>query len=156
MSFQAYAHPETLPSSASFRVARLLELETEGPDIMSDLQLAKRIAGGLQPRSVFALGNLIGKNRVIGAIVPEATLRRAHKAGKPLSRELSERLYEIGRVVDVVCVVYHGDREGIEAFLNRPHALLDGETPLDVARSSSAGADAVLNLVRRIQASVVV
>ena len=156
MDLQAYAHPETLPASVSVRIARLLELEIEDPDAMGDLQLAKRIAGGLQPSSVFALGDVIGKSRVIGAIVPEATLRRARRAGKPLSRELSERLYEVGRVVDAVSVVYHGDREGIEAFLNRPHALLDGETPLDVAKSSSAGADAVLNLVRRIQASVVV
>ena len=123
---------------------------------MGDLELAKCVAGGLQPSSVFALGDVIGKRRVIGAMVPEATLRRARKAGKPLSRELSERLYEVGRVVDAVSVVYHGDREGIEAFLNRPHSLLDGESPLDVARSSSAGAVAVLNLVRRIEASVLV
>lgn len=156
MNLEIYAHPETLPSSAPVRVAKLLKLDIEDPDAMGDLQLAKRIAGGLQPSSVFALGDVIGKSRVIGAIVPEATLRRARRAGKPLSRELSERLYEVGRVVDAVSVVYHGDREGIEAFLNRPHALLDGETPLDVAKSSSAGADAVLNLVRRIQASVVV
>ncbi len=156
MNLQAYANPASLPSSVSFRVARLLELEIDDPEAMGDLQLAKRIAGGLLPRSVFALCDAIGRSRVIGAIVPEATLRRARKAGKPLSRELSERLYEVGRVVDAVSVVYHGDREGIEAFLNRPHSLLDGESPLDVARSSSAGADAVLNLVRRIQASVVV
>ena len=156
MNLEIYAHPETLPASVSVRVAKLLELDIEDPDAMGDVQLAKRIAGGLQPSAVFALSDVIGKNRVIGAIVPEATLRRARKAGKRLSRELSERLYEVGRVVDAVSVVYHGDREGIEAFLNRPHALLDGETPLDVAKSSSAGADAVLNLVRRIQASVVV
>ena len=156
MDLQAYAHPETLSASVSFRVARLLELEMEDPDAMGDLQLAQRIAGGLPPRSVFALGDVIGRSRVIGAIIPEASLRRARKAGKPLSRELSERLYEVGRVVDAVSVVYHGDREGIDAFLHRPHALLDGQTPLDVARSSSAGADAVLNLMRRIQASVVV
>lgn len=156
MNLQAYADPETLPASASFRVARLLELEMEDPDAMGDLQLAQRIAGGLQPRSVFALGDIIGKSQVIGAIIPEASLRRARNAGKPLSRELSERLYEVGRVVDAVSVVYHGDRKGIEAFLHRPHALLEGETPLNVARSSSAGADAVLSLVRRIQASVVV
>ncbi len=156
MNLESYAHPASLPSSVSFRVARLLALEVEDPEDMGDLQLAKRIAGGLQPSSVFALGDVIGKSRVIGAMVPEATLRRARKAGKPLSRELSERLYEVGRVVDAVSVVYHGDRGSIEAFLNRSHSLLDGESPLDVARSSSAGAVAVLNLVRRIEASVVV
>ena len=76
------------------------------------------------------------------------------KANKRLSRELSERLYEMGRVVDAVGRAYHGDRQAIDTFLNRPHPLLDGETPFDMARSSSAGADAVLNLVRRAEAGI--
>ena len=36
----------------------------------------------------------------------------------------------------------------------RPHPLLEGETPFDLARSSSAGAEAVLNLVRRAEAGI--
>ena len=72
----------------------------------------------------------------------------------PLSRELSERLYEIGRVVDAVSSAYRGDWEAIDKFLNRAHPLLEGETPFDMARSSSAGADAVLNLIRRAEAGV--
>ena len=40
----------------------------------------------------------------------------------------------------LVSRAYHGDRDAIEAFLNRPHPLLEGETPFDMARSSSAGA----------------
>ena len=46
---------------------------------MSDVQLAKRIAGGLHPTSVFALVEVLGRSRVIGPIIPEATLRRARK-----------------------------------------------------------------------------
>ena len=123
MNLESYAHPASLPSSVSFRVARLLDLEVEDPEDMGDLQLAKRIAGGLQPSSVFALGDVIGKSRVIGAMVPEATLRRARKAGKPLSRELSERLYEVGRVVDAVSVVYHGDRGSIDVIEGADHGF---------------------------------
>ena len=41
-------------------------------------------------------------------------------------------------------------------FLERPHPLLDGATPLDMARSCSAGAHAVLNLLRRAEAGVAV
>lgn len=76
------------------------------------------------------------------------------QARKALSRQLSERLYEVGRVVDAVSRAYHGDRAAIEAFLNRPHPLLEGETPFDMARSNSAGAEAVLNLIRRAEAGV--
>ena len=66
----------------------------------------------------------------------------------------SERLQEVSRVVDAVSRAYRGDQDAIEAFLNRPHPLLDGETPFDLARSSSAGAEAVLNLVCRAEAGV--
>ena len=154
MRIESYADPSTLPPGQSVRVAGLLAIQN--PDEVSELQLARHVANGLQPEAVFALGDVIGKNRVIGQIVPEATFRRTLKAGKPLSREHSERLYEIGRVVDAVSLFYHGDQQAIETYLNRPHPLLDEQTPFELATSSSAGAEAVLNLIRRMEASVAV
>ena len=152
MNIQAYADPADLPASEAARVARLLAIDA--PDVLSDVQLARRVAGGLLPLAAVALAEVLGRSRVIGPVVPEATLRRVRKAGKPLSRELSERLYEVGRVVDAVGRAYRGDRDAIDAFLNRPHLLLEGETPFDMARSSSAGAEAVLNLIRRAEAGI--
>ena len=141
-----------LPGSEVTRVARLLDLEE--PDNLNDVQFARRVSRGFYTRSVTALAAVLGTKRVVGPVVPEATLRRARKANKRLSREISERLYEVGRVVDAVSRAYHGDRNAIEEFLNRPHPLLEGETPFDMARSSSAGAEAVLNLIRRAEAGV--
>ena len=66
----------------------------------------------------------------------------------------SERLQEVDRVVDAVSRAYRGDQDAVEAFLNRPHPLLEGETPLDRARSGSAGAEAVLKLVQRAEAGI--
>ena len=152
MNLQAYADPADMPASEAARVARLLAID--GPDLLNDVQLARRVSGGLLPRAAVALAEVLGRNRVVGPVVPEATLRRVRKAGKPLSRELSERLYEVGRVVDAVSRAYHGDRDAIDTFLNRPHPLLEGETPFDLARSSSAGAEAVLNLLRRAEAGM--
>ena len=154
MDIQAYADPADLPASEAARVARLLAIDE--PDILSDVQLAQRVSGGLLPRAAAALAEVLGRNRVVGPVVPEATLRRVRKARRPLSRELSERLYEVGRVVDAVGRAYRGDRDAIDTFLNRPHPLLDGETPFDMARSSSAGAEAVLNLIRRAEAGIAV
>ena len=153
MNLQAYADPTDMPASEAARIARLLAID--GPGVQSDVQLAQRISGGLLPRAVAALAEAIGRSRVVGPVVPEATLRRVRKAGKPLSRELSERLYEMGRVVDAVGRAYHGDREAIDTFLHRPHPLLEGETPFDMARSSSAGTEAVLNLIHRAEAGMV-
>ena len=152
MTLQAYADPTEIPASEAVRIARLLAID--GPDLVSDVQLARRVSSGLLPRAAVALAEVLGRNRVVGPVVPEATLRRVRKARKPLSRELSERLYEVGRVVDAVSLAYHGDRDAIDTFLDRPHPLLEGETPFDMARSSSAGAEAVLNLVRRAEAGI--
>ncbi len=134
-------------------MARLLAISD--PDSCSDVSLAQRVADGLRPAAVAAMAQALGgnKKRIIGPIVPEATFRRAQKVGK-LSKEHSERLYEIGRVVIAVAWAYRGDLDRVEAFLTRPHPLLTGETPFDMARSSSAGADAVLNLIRRAEAGV--
>ena len=90
----------------------------------------------------------------MGPVISEETLRRARKAGKALSRQLSERLYELGRVIDAVSRAYHGDQKALDAFLNAPHPLLEGDSPLEMAQSSSAGAEAVLNLVRRAEAGM--
>ena len=152
MNIQAYAEPDDLPASEATRIARLLAIDE--PHDVSDVQLARRVSRGLLPLAAAALAEVLGTSRVVGPVIPEATLRRARRARKPLSRELSERLYEVGRVVDAVGRAYHGNRDAIDTFLNRPHPLLDGETPFDMARSSSAGADAVLNLIRRAEAGI--
>ena len=153
-TLQAYADPAEMPASEATRVAMLLAIDE--PDIRSDVQLARLVAGGLLPASAIALAEVLGQRRVVGPVIPEATLRRVRRARTVLSRQHSERLYEVGRVVDAVSRAYHGDRDAIEAFLSRPHPLLEGDTPFDMARSSSAGAEAVLNLIRRAEAGVAV
>ena len=149
---QVYADPTEMPASEASRVAMLLAIDKA--DMLSDVQLARIVSGGLLPASAIALAAVLGRSRVVGPVVPEATLRRVRKARKALSRQLSERLYEVGRVVDAGSRAYHGDPDAIDAFLNRPPPLLEGETPFDMARSSSAGAEAVLNLIRRPEAGV--
>ena len=90
----------------------------------------------------------------MGPVIPEATFRRARKAGKTLSNDHSERLYDLGRVVDALGYAYHGNQDASDVFLNRQHSLLDGETPFDMTGSSSAGAEAVLNLIRQAEAGI--
>ncbi|MGN6062489.1 antitoxin Xre/MbcA/ParS toxin-binding domain-containing protein [Brevundimonas diminuta] len=149
-----YASPETLPASDAARIGKLLGLNDN--ETMDDVALAERVSQGLKPAAAAALGQVIGMPRVVGQIIPEATLRRARTSRKPLSREMSERLYEVGRVVDAVGRAYRGDSAAVVRFLNRPHQLLNGRTPLAMAQSSSAGAEAVINMVRRADAGFAV
>ncbi|MEM1381231.1 MAG: antitoxin Xre/MbcA/ParS toxin-binding domain-containing protein [Pseudomonadota bacterium] len=153
-TLEAYAAPDTLPTSEPARIGRLLGLKAS--KAVSDVDLADKVAKGLKPTSANALASILGQSVVVGPIVPEATLRRARNSGGALSREMSERLYEVGRVVDAVSRTFHGDKDAINHFLNHPHTLLDGRTPLDMARSSSAGADAVMNLLRRAESGFAV
>jgi uncharacterized protein (DUF2384 family) len=45
--------------------------------------------------------------------------------------------------------IYH-DGDNVREFLNRPHAMLDGKPPHDVALATGPGADAVINLLGRV------
>jgi putative toxin-antitoxin system antitoxin component (TIGR02293 family) len=150
----------TLQDSAAARAtgdaARIGEMLGVGPAVLDDVGLARMVAQGFQPSAADALGAVIGRAQVVGPLIPEATLRRARQGRKPLSREMSERLYEVSRVVDAARRSYGGDQAAVTRFLGRPHPLLDGMTPLAMARSSSAGAEAVVNLIRRAEAGVAV
>ncbi len=150
---ETYAEPSARRPSESVRLARLLALPK--PKKFDEIALAHQVAKGLPTCSVTALANLLGRSHVIGPLVPEATLRRLKKSFKPLPRKHSERVYELGRVIDALAQAYRGDAARMDRFLNRSHPLLGGATPFEMARSSSAGAHAVLNLVRRAVAGVV-
>ena len=77
-----------------------------------------------------ALSEILGANRIVGSVIPETTFRRARKAfRKTLSRDHSERLYDMGRVVDSLGRGYDRDQEAISVFLNRRYPLLAGVTP---------------------------
>ena len=151
---EAYADPTCVPATEPRRLARLLDLDER--EHIDEVTFARRVAAGLPLSAVAALGGLLGRARIEGRVVSEATVHRHRKSGKALSRNHSERVYGLVRVLDVVAGAFHGDVARIDDFLNRPHPLLDGEAPLEMAISSSAGADAVLNLVRRAQAGVAV
>ena len=144
--------PSELPANEASRVAKLLAID--GPESLSEVQLARRVSRGLPPESVLGLSEALGRKWIVGPIVPEASLRRARNSNRPLSRELSERMYEMGQIVDALRMAYRGNHDAINNFLHRPHVLLKGDTPFDLARSSSAGAQAVLNLIRRAEAGV--
>lgn len=51
---------------------------------------------------------------------------------------------------------YHGDKAAIARFLERPHQLLGEYSPLELARSSSAGVDAVINVLRKAESGIAV
>ncbi len=69
---------------------------------------------------------------------------------------------EVHEPVTFACVrrealqLWRGDEAAARRFLNRPHQLLGGRTPLAVARESSAGAKRVVKLIGAARAGVAV
>lgn len=147
----AYSMLDTLPGSEAGRIGRLLGVRSKDP--LNDISLADRVSQGLAVAAADALSLAVGRGHVVGPVIPEATLRRAKKGRKPLSREMSERLYEVSRVVDAVSRVYKGDEEAINRFLNKPHKMLGGRTPMQMAQSNSAGSEAVIKMLKRAESS---
>ena len=145
----AYAVHDALPGSEAGRIGKLLGVRAKAP--LDDIGLADKIAQGLSVAAADALILAVGRGHVVGPLIPEATLRRAKKNRKALSREMSERLYEVSRVVDAVSRLYKGDAAAIKRFLNRPHKLLHGRTPMEMAQSNSAGTEAVINMLKRAE-----
>ena len=112
-----YSEPSALPSSKAGRIGMLLGLKVARP--IDDIGLAEHVSSGLRTDSAEALASLIGRIHIVGPLIPEATLRRARKNGKALSREMSERLYDVSRVVDAVS-------ESTTGTARQSHASLKG------------------------------
>ncbi len=99
------------------------------------VDLDRVVRAGLPKRSLQmvarrALGRQAAVSAFVYTIVPAATFKRRSR----LSVEESERTERLARVVALAEAVWH-DEDQARGFLNRPHPLLDGATPLDVARS---------------------
>lgn len=84
-------------------------------------------------------------NEFVYSIVPSATFKRRGK----LSAEESERTERLARIVALAEALWD-DQQEARAFLNRPHPLLDDETPLNVARTE-LGARRVEGLLQDIE-----
>ncbi len=82
-------------------------------------------------------------------LIAKATLARRQKS-KRLSAEESNRLSRIAQVWSCALDVWRND-DDTRAFLNRPHAMLGGRTPMDAALKTEAGARMVEDILGRLE-----
>ncbi len=152
-----YMTPNQVPGDEAVRLAMLLDIdEARSVDY---LNLSETIASGLSINNVGSLTAFINEfqPKAIHKIVSESTLSRARKKkDRKLSRESSERFFELSRVIDQAALVFHGDDAKIRRFMTRPNPLLDSKTPFEVMASSNAGAETVILLLKEAQASVAI
>jgi putative toxin-antitoxin system antitoxin component (TIGR02293 family) len=82
-------------------------------------------------------------------IIPKATWTRRKKDHR-LSPSESEIVARLARVWEKTVEIY-GNEETARRFLNAPHPLLDGRTPMSVALTTSTGATLVEDILGRLQ-----
>ena len=113
-------------------------------------ELDKVIRAGLPKRSL----QLVARRAIapgrsatefVYAIVPAATFKRRTR----LSPDESARTERIARIIAMAEAVWEGE-DAARDFLNRPHPLLDQQTPLTVARTE-IGARRVESLLHHVE-----
>ena len=124
---------------------------SKGGNKGSLLDIAERVERGLPIAALNRIMAFVAPDDggFIARIVPKATLsrRRASEAGR-LSVEEGNKVARLAKVWAMAMRVWD-DEESAREFLRRPHPMLDGRAPREVAVASDPGADAVVNLIGR-------
>jgi putative toxin-antitoxin system antitoxin component (TIGR02293 family) len=116
------------------------------------LGLSNAVQSGLPVSALDRLAGAVAPDdaRFKFRLIPKATLERRKKsASRHLTSDEGDRLARLAKVYVFALDIYH-DSDNVREFLNRPHAMLDGKPPLDVALATGPGADAVINLLGRV------
>lgn len=138
-------------------IARLLGLPSWRK--MNSLSLVDQIEQGLPLQAVERVAQVMAPDdpRARFTLLPRSTwIRLRKRSPQRLTRERSERVHGVARVLLEARRLWKDDRPAMVRFLNRPHPLLGGRVPLDVARESTAGADLVVRIIGEARAGVAV
>ncbi len=126
------------------RISELLGL----PDSINDMtSLRSAVAQGLPASSVENILSVMQSEPKVN-LIAERAFRRAKAEKLPLSAAKSQTLYDLARAYVVADTFYGGEGILIMRFLEKPNPNLGGMTPLAMAITSPAGADAVIDLLK--------
>lgn len=115
----------------------------------SGLGLIDTIENGLPVRALDRLASAIapGDTSFRFRIIPKATLERRKKSPRArLTSEEGDRVARVAKVWSAAKEVW-GSEEAARAFLSRPHMLLGGRKPLDLALGTDLGARLVEDIL---------
>ena len=149
LNHREYVMATSLPAFEAASVEALLGVRPGRRS--SPLTLAYSILDGLPVSALDRLAELVapGDSRFKFRLIPKATLERRRKsAAQRLTSEEGDRLARLAKVFGFALDLY-GEPDRARAFLTRPHPMLDGKPPLDVALATGPGADLVVNLLGR-------
>lgn len=130
-------------------IESLLGVNTKNAE--TTMGLARSIEQGLPIGAVDKIAKCVSpeSTRVFTyKVVPKATFERRRLKKERLTRQEGDKLARVAKVFVFGMSVFQ-DHDKVREFLTRPHMMLENEAPIDVALSTGAGADAVINLLGR-------
>jgi len=132
-------------------IARILNIPMRRGSL-APTEFVAYIEKGLKPESVtkFVKAVTPGSAELTYLIVPKATLTRRLHEGKRLTPDESSRLARAARIWAHALTIWKSSDTARE-FLLRPHPMLDGRKPLEMAIATDVGADVVDQLLGRLE-----
>lgn len=118
----------------------------------SKMWLSDKLGEGLPFSSLERVNRVVfnGDRQLAQYVVSQATYKRRRVDKKALNREDSQRLERVARVWTMAMDVYKNEQVA-QSFLRRPHMMLHGKTPLEVAVANDVGASAVEGVLGRLK-----
>jgi putative toxin-antitoxin system antitoxin component (TIGR02293 family) len=120
-----------------------------GTEVSSEADLARIVHGGIRLR---VLGHLaragFSRQEIENFIIPARTWRHRKTRREPLTVEESDRVVRLTRIQSLAEDVF-GNVEKANRWLREGLAMLDGKSPLEVARTDS-GARLIEQLLAKI------
>ena len=131
-------------------VARKLgEQALIGGDIRSQADLARAVQHRLPLGVLKGLAQAgLTEQEIEHFVIPQRTRRHRAAKGQPLTMDESDRAVRLLRIQTLAEATFE-DKEKANTWLRRPLAELNGEMPLEIARTE-AGARVVENILAKI------
>lgn len=137
-----------MATAASYSVDQLLGVSSKAEGLLG---LASDIEKGLPVAAVEHLAAIVAPtdSNFKYRFLPRPTLARRKKSSKKvLTSEEGNRLARIAKVMSFALEIYD-DVDMARAFLSKPHVMLNGKPPFEVALATGPGADTVINVLGR-------
>jgi putative toxin-antitoxin system antitoxin component (TIGR02293 family) len=120
-----------------------------GEEIASEADLARVVAGRIPLRALTHFTRSgFSEQEVAEYVIPPRTRRHRKVRREPLTVDESDRLVRLTRIQTIAEDVF-GDRDKANRWLRQSLGILDGRSPLDVARTDS-GARLIEQILAKI------
>ena len=136
-------------------IAQLLDVSRPPAGTVPTSEIVRRIKEGLPVQALDRVAAAVAPDdrEFRFGVVKKATLsrRKVPRSGEARLSELEgAKVVRLARVWTLACAVWQSE-DAARDFLHRPHALLEGQRPIDAVMESEFGGPQVESILGRLQ-----